>query len=538
MRLPLEVRLDTPDGSRRITREVSALRFGSAARGGYASVEFDISRRLDDGLFSGFADVLVFDAETAEQVGGGRLIDQGRSSEGTWHVTALGEGIASLQDNAGPLFYVEQGLDEWVLRARSTRRIGASIGTPPDSNELPPGLLFEYDEDRTIYTGAGAVMWNRLPRVCNQLLGAFGYTLRAGATSSLYKVEIRTWDADNSDSVVEDTWTWNASASPRRTVRYGTDWFDLRYMPAVRVVRTGDEVKAFDETWVRVADPTLQARVYDKDGSWRTGSWYATESIKAHEVFIDLCRRRAPRLDIGPARVDESAFALDQLSWPDGISSFDVMEEVLDIDPAFTWAVWNKKSTGRWETEFTALPQTVRYEATAADGFNGPAPSSEIYDGVYVVGVDRHGRRRSTLVRKTNEELDAAGIGRTTTLDLGDEVWSPSMADRRGSSFLDAHAAAPNAGTLRVARRVFDRETGRWVAPWAIRAGELVRVRGVQPLPGSLNRETPDGLTVFRIVSVDFDADDAAATLELDTYTLTERRALARLMRLRGRRRR
>jgi hypothetical protein len=68
------------------------------------------------------------------------------------------------------------------------------------------------------------------------------------------------------------------------------------------------------------------------------------------------------------------------------------------------------------------------------------------------------------------------------------------------------------------------------VMPWEIRPG-LIRVRGILPRIDALNASDRDGVTVFRIVSAEYRASDAAATLELDSYARTVPRMVADLMR-------
>ena len=98
--------------------------------------------------------------------------------------------------------------------------------------------------------------------------------------------------------------------------------------------------------------------------------------------------------------------------------------------------------------------------------------------------------------------------------DLGDEIASSENATQVGDQFLDGHAAPPNAGTLTVARPIYDHERGTRIMPWEIRPGTLIRVRGIQPNTNSLNATGRDGTTVFSVIGVDYNTDSAAATLE------------------------
>jgi hypothetical protein len=67
------------------------------------------------------------------------------------------------------------------------------------------------------------------------------------------------------------------------------------------------------------------------------------------------------------------------------------------------------------------------------------------------------------------------------------------------------------------------------VHPWELLPGHLIRVAGVVPRVDSLNPTARDGVTVFKVVSVEFSASNVSATLELDSYSRTVARQLAKL---------
>ena len=67
MRVPLAVRLDGPDGSLQLTRQVINLRMRNTSPGGYASVSFDLLRPISAPLLAQFTDLLVFDGESGER---------------------------------------------------------------------------------------------------------------------------------------------------------------------------------------------------------------------------------------------------------------------------------------------------------------------------------------------------------------------------------------------------------------------------------------------------------------------------------------
>jgi hypothetical protein len=128
------------------------------------------------------------------------------------------------------------------------------------------------------------------------------------------------------------------------------------------------------------------------------------------------------------------------------------------------------------------------------------------------------------------QELTDAGLNREAFLDIGSDR-SANDANQAGDVFLSEHKTPPNAGTLTVARPIVDLIGGGMVQPYEIRPGNLIRVRGVLPRVDSLNAQERDGLTVFRIIGMQYRASSGTAELELDSYPLTIAQALAALKR-------
>jgi hypothetical protein len=80
-----------------------------------------------------------------------------------------------------------------------------------------------------------------------------------------------------------------------------------------------------------------------------------------------------------------------------------------------------------------------------------------------------------------------------------------------------------------IGRPLVNLQTGLHEYPWQLKSGRLIRMRGVDPNPDSLNPTgtARDGVTVFKIKSVEYDAEQGRASLELDTYSRSTARALA-----------
>ncbi|MGH6691351.1 MAG: hypothetical protein ACREF4_11825, partial [Gammaproteobacteria bacterium] len=114
-------------------------------------------------------------------------------------------------------------------------------------------------------------------------------------------------------------------------------------------------------------------------------------------------------------------------------------------------------------------------------------------------------------------------------IDMGRTFGSLANATQVAALFQQGHRFPPNRGSLTVARPIYDADRGQMVAPWEIRPGYLIRVRGILASPDTLNATEPDGVTVFKIVGVDYDTASASATLELDSQPQTLSHLLARM---------
>jgi hypothetical protein len=161
----------------------------------------------------------------------------------------------------------------------------------------------------------------------------------------------------------------------------------------------------------------------------------------------------------------------------------------------------------------------------------------ELFNSVLVRWRDKHGRVRNTIRTGACQILDDAGITRQAVLDLGDDTGSSTNAQRVGDNFLSEHAYPKNAGSLAITRPIRDLITGGLVDPFQIEPGELIRVRGVESYPDSLNASSNDGQTVFRIWAMEYSAETNTARLDLDTDARTTANALRRLQKRRTRRR-
>jgi hypothetical protein len=315
----------------------------------------------------------------------------------------------------------------------------------------------------------------------------------------------------------------------------GTDWTAGRDVPEVRIQWTGAGTTINDDvTWGAWAGLVILATRYGVDGAeLLTGASYGASTVLAHQAVADLLGRLLTQYDGVGATIANTSYAIEQLAYPDGVTPAKVLGDLMALEPAYYWAAWEPNTAGKYRFEWSAWPTSVRYEADLVDGYESQSSADGLYNAVRVRYLDESGAVRTVRRTQSVPELTAAGITREGFLDLSDTTGSKTNAERAGDQWLADHLTPPNAGRLRIARPILDLAGGRMAHPWEIRPGALIRVRGIQPRPDALNppAQGRDGVTIFRIVSTEYRASDAAAVLELDSYSPTTARALADLAR-------
>lgn len=552
----LSVVLETPQGTRVITRDVSNLTIKNISPGGYASVEFDLKRRLDESRLSNNAQVRVYNTATAEQVGGGRVVEQGPSSDGTWHVSCLGEAIAAMQEIDEPYMVIDTN-PEATTRSGAvgvkTKMVGAVkrkkakknnagragqrpfkqiVGVvfaeakraPAPDDDAVEGLLFQFPDQTSMSTGAGVSATFRGPYLCGMTLGAYTYRHREGFAATTWKVRARSstvatggieTDRDNDWQTGLALHSWAAAVTSFDASRDSLT-LDVRYIGAGGLTGT--------RAWAHLQNLIIRSRLYGADGALRSGIDHCFATVRAGEVFTDLIVRRCPTLK--PGTVATGSHAFTQLAWYEPVTTKAIVDEITETDSTVSYHAWEADTDGRTPVHLTPLPTVVRYELTPAYGYSAPSSSSDVFTRCVVIGVDGSGYDRRIVVDRT----PAGQSPRSQTIDL-EEEFTDTVALEVANLFLDNHAAPPNSGTITVAQPVLDLLTGRYVHPAAVRSGELCRVRGVQPSPNSLNPDaTQDGVTIFRIVSNSYSEDSGTASLELDSPVFDQDQAIADLL--------
>lgn len=523
--IPLAVRLTTARVAegRAVTADVRDLTLRWTDPGGYQSCRLTLDRplRLQPDEIAHYGTVTVYDTRNGMVVWDGRLEDPGRSAgqQGeVWDIAAVG-GQAHTRDRTVPLVYIDNPLGALERVDNVTPGGNDSVGTDPGAiSGLTQAVTLQFPQGLAVVTNDRIVVRYVALQRAGQKLARVEYAWDAGRTDSAFQVQcIARTDGSTASGEVARTDNWSTGGGGTLARQIATHWTAGRNTVEWRVNYSGvGGTVSNDDHWASLTGLQVQATRYTAAGSEQTtAAPYSAAYVLASEVVADLLGRLLTAYDGAGATITTTTHQIDQLSYPDGVQPARVLEDLLTLESGHTWRVWERGDDG-YRFEFVPVPDSVRYEVDATDGYDSQGSADGVYNRVTVRWRDPSGRVNTTVRTATVTALDDAGLIRQGSIDLGTDVGSLRAAERAGDLWLAERAAAPNAGRLRIARPVVDLDTGRMVQPWELRPG-LIRVRGINPNPDRLNATSRDGVTVFRIVASEYRASDGAAVLELDT---------------------
>jgi hypothetical protein len=542
----LTVRLQTPRADRHVTADVHDVTFRSTAPGGFASASITLSRplSLQPDEIAYYANLYVYDARNGNVVWQGRLEDPGRALDGTkgevWNINAVGP-AAHAQDVERPLIYADTQISD-MFRVDNATAPTANGGMAEDPGGTSKNaLVLSFPQGLTLATNDRVCMRYYKLVASGQKLAGYAFTVIMGNSfPTLYHAQSQVYIYGGGGSQPTDIGFGSSSPTPANSF-IGSGWTNSGQNAInLRIIYLGaGGTLGDDNEWASFYDFKVIATRYDKNGN-EIVSGYGVNDLtpKAHQIVADLLGRVLPKYDGPNASIATNTYAIDQLAYPDGVTPAKVLDDLMDLEPAYYWAAWESNPiTGKYRFEWLAWPTTVRYEATAVDGIDSPGSAVDLYNQVRARWKAYDGSIQTTQRTQTVQILTDAGLTREAYIDLGDNIGSTANSIQAADAFLADHAAPPNAGTLRISRPIPDYVTGRMVMPWEIRPGQLIRVRGILPRVNSLNASARDGVTVFRIIAVTYTASSATAELELDSYPVTVSTALAALAKTPTRRR-
>lgn len=532
--IPLGVRLASSQTTMTVTRQVRDLGFRSVVPGGFASATIGLDRPLgilpDEIRY--FGKLYVYDLRNGTTVWEGRLEDPGRSADASgevWQIAAIGPS-GHVHDRTIPVIYIDTRLN--VMRRVDNTKPGFEVAapTPIPFSDPNQGIVMRLPQGLSVNLGDGAAMSYQELRYTGQKVARVSAFEDAGGVNANWSLQlilgtdVTVATGDTGDSITMTT----ASAGVTRQAVVVTDFTNGRNVVVFLFIQTaGGAVTATNDLhWASWQSIFIRSMLISATGSDIT-TGYTNNYVRADEVVKDLLGRVLSQYDGSLATVTTTSYQHSQLAYPDGADAGKIFDDLIDIEPTdYYWAAWEGTTNAtvtspKYRFEFVAWPSTVRYEASTLDGYRSQGSADGLYNAVRVRYVDAQGDTRLTQLTSTVPELAAAGLTREGFIDLGSEAASAASATSAGNAFLADHASALNAGTLTVARPIFDRSLARMVQPWEIRPGRLIRVRGILPKVDGLNATARNGVTVFRIVGVSYETRDASAQLDLDSFAPT-----------------
>ena len=534
--MTLNVPLAVSIGNDHLTLKVEGLSFRKEAVGGVANITLQLSAPLSSFALTAFDKVRVTDGRSAVVIAEGRVTDPGRtaSTDGQkWTTTALGPAMHASDRNTA-LVYVDTSQESFVRDGNNSTKGLVTTNDERGTAGLPT-LSIQADDGKTVGTSWSGGWISRRVSQAGMKLARVKATLDCGVTDANFTLRMRCRTDGDAGTVAASQTASTAAADLSGVVV--TNFTNGQNQLSLLCARSTSSVAATENTWFEWYNIVQRTMLVDASGSDIT-TGYTADTILAHEVVKDLLGRLLDQYDGPNATIDTSAsYAIDQLSYPDGISAREVLDDLMMLEPAYRWTTGPDVTGNGYSFSWELWPTSVRYEANLEDGGDFPTTTTELYNRVAVRWVSERGLQRVTEVSGACPLLDDAGLSRTAILDVSNEIGTSAAATRIGQNFLAEHKYPPNAGTLNVARPIRDLQTGRMVQPFEIEPGELIRVRGVESYPDALNASSNDGQTVFRIWAMTYTADVNTAQLELDTYPRTTAQALARLQRRRERKR-
>lgn len=532
--VPLSIRLRTATRDLHITSEVADLAFGATSPGGFDTATLSLHRplRFMPQEIAQFGRLYVYDARNGATVWEGRLQDPGRSAgdDGETYALAAVGGQAHLSDDTRMLFYVDTETNRWdkadnTTPASQVEQVGDfnDTGTPVMILRIPQGTSVNPTDPSKVVSAHRGIA------EAGQKIARLSYNYDCGLTAATitHSMYAATAGVGTADVAVNTTFS---TASSQAVVVIGTDWTAGRNRPIIRFHYTGAAGNVSADTWwLLISGVNLLATRYDKSGNeLLTAASYPLDTVYAHEVVEDLLGRiLSATVDGANASIFSTSYLIEHLCYPDGVTPAAVLEDLIKFEQGYTYHLWETNpANDKFRFEWVPWPTTVRYEADVIDGFNSPSSGNTVYNKIAV----RYKNRGTTHIRISSQSvpsLTAAGFDRTAFLDLGDEASTSTNAGQVGDQYMTEHRYPVNQGSLTIRTQILDTLTGRMVQPWEIRPGNLIRVRGVESYPGALNSDGRDGLTIFKIAATSYSTSEAAATLDLDSYSPSVTRALA-----------
>lgn len=504
-----------------ITKYTFDLEHANGSPGGYLDASWVFNRKLTalSESYGPYSPITIVDTADGEPIWEGHLEDPGRyaGEDGeAFRMHALG-GCSSTEDIERPHVGIDSAVDSWGRGLAPWMREEVNVDADENDGVTGPGVMMVAPSGTLITAAQGIGYIHYLPMMqSRQLIGSvMTIDIESGQDAGFRVGHVFGLD--------EFAGVYNAShvAAPVPTsgVMLSGVQFGFANTCALAWDRTGPDVVAGDACWTRWGGFRVKPILVDRDGDlvvspptgWTT--WREQVGDMLGSDWLTMVDGPASYLDDdfdGPAPVQ-----IKHLIYPDGVTAAGRLADLLQKEPWATWHIWGRTGAGKYYFEVVPKPTQIAYECdTAYEGLDCPGSTAELWNTVWVRGRDPLGNIASVRVTGGPAPiLAAAGVDREKIIDQGDNTFTVGEALATGNAFLTYHARPIRSGTATVSRSLYNELTDEWVKPHRLRAPFRARFSGaIAGSPGT----TPDGASVFDVVSVRYSTTNARATLTLD----------------------
>ena len=506
--------------------------------GGFKAGSFVVDQRLGfrSDLIGPYSRVYFYNQLNGDCVAEGDVTHPGRtvSDNGALLEVQVDGGVERLNDWSGARIYVDRDMQAWSKTA--TASIPSTVETGEDRGGSGlDSLNLAFPNETHVENNSRAEAGYYRIRESGQTIGRFDYTDDGGHTSGDPGWQVRT--IITPPSTVARTQTLNIgghTSSPQNVT--GNDW-NTMYVQLIWTSGSSNTGTA-DNVWVSIRGLAVVVRTKLKDGTNKTTGY--ANAVTAAQVWEDMLGDMLADSYDGPnATVDTGTGAfIYQLAYPDGVTCKQIADDLLTYEPGMTYVVGpSKPGVDKYSVKFMNRSDSVRYEAMVwTDEHTGGIQPVDQYNEVVSRWKDPIGNMKMTTATQSIPEMTAVGRTRRYFQDLGTVMGSTDNVTTANATVLQEHRYPKNTGRVRIQRPIVDLFTGRLVQPFEIEQGYLIRMVGINPTPDALNTSlTPNGSTICRIVSNDYDGDAHAADLDLDAVPYSMAQAIRYTRHLRQR---
>ena len=532
--VPLAVRIKNARVDQLITGYLhGGIKFQTADPGGFKSASFVVNQRLGyrTDIIMPYSRVYIMDQRSGDVVFEGDVAHPGRSvsDDGALLEVAVDGGMERLNDWSGPRIYCDSDLTAWQ-KNNGTSHAAAIVETGADKGGSGDDalLLALPDGTHVDLNSRSEAIYSRVAEASQQL-GRINYSWDAGLASGwLIRLIVSAPSTVARSTVANTTGAGLSAAYVGPSWTAGASYAFIQFLWPNGSSNTGTA----DINWASIMNITVVAYLWLKDGTRRTGANH-DDSVKATHVIEDLLGDPdilagyfdGPNADLATgASVD-----IKHLVFPDGVTPQGVLDELMKFEQSCTYMVGpsnplNDKYTLSWVQRSTV----PRYELLVwTDEHDGGAQPTDQYDEVVTRWRTPIGNLRFTTSTQSIPEMTAVGRHRRYFQDLSDVSGATTNATTANSTVLLDHRFPRNGGQVRVQRDIVDLVTGCKVPPCKLKAGELVRVVGINPSVDTLNNSPRNGSTICQIVGTDYDSTDNSVVLSLDAMPWSVFKAIA-----------